>query len=69
MFVFNRTGSEFAIYPITPTGKHGRAKKLQPQDELTINARIGGVFVVENADGNVHEIHPPSTPSRMILIK
>lgn len=64
----NKTKTTLLIYPITPAGRRGRSKKLRPDEELTINARIGGAYVVESEDGTIHEIHSPSMPSRAIEI-
>jgi iduronate 2-sulfatase len=64
----NKTETELLIYPITPQGRRGAVKKLKPASEITINSRIGGVFVVESVDGTVHQIHSPSFPTRQIVI-
>ncbi|QDT12657.1 sulfatase-like hydrolase/transferase [Planctomycetes bacterium K23_9] len=64
----NQSHSELRVYPITPTGKRGRVKRISPAKNATFNARIGGVYVVENADGSVHEIHSPSFPPQTIVV-
>lgn len=65
----NRTASDLMIYPITPQGRRGRALVLVPGKESSINARIGGVYVVESRDGTIHQIHSPSFPPGTIAIK
>ena len=66
----NQTESEISISPIN--GKGGRKKreveKLEAKEELSIESRIGDVFVVESADGKIHEVHSPSIPERTIVI-
>ncbi|MFK7768335.1 MAG: sulfatase [Mariniblastus sp.] len=65
----NEHETEISVYAITPTGKRGRPKKLMPGEELTIKARIGGVFVIESVDGKIYQIHSPSLPTRKIEVK
>jgi iduronate 2-sulfatase len=65
----NATDSEVRIYPISTSGRRSRVRRLQPGQDITIRARIGGVFVVESHDGAVHEIHSPSMPTRRIVIE
>ncbi len=65
----NNSNTDVMIYPITPRGRRGRLKKLQPTEELTIQARIGGVYVVESRDGKIHQIHSPSIPLRTIVLE
>ncbi len=65
----NQTNSVVTIYPITPQGRRGKGKRLLPERKLTINARIGGVFVAESADGKLHEVHSPRIPERTIILK
>lgn len=65
----NQLNIEARIYPITPQGRRGRARRLQPGEELRIPARIGGVFVVESQDGRLHQIHSPSFPAQPIVLK
>lgn len=64
----NEAGTEVMIYPITPAGHRGKAKTLLPGQEITISARIGGVYVVESRDGTISEIHSPSFPSRTVAL-
>ena len=64
----NATETNIMIYPITPQGRRGRPRILEPQQETTIAARIGGVFVVESRDGTIHQIHSPSFPKRIIVV-
>ncbi len=65
----NQSPSELLIYPITPDGKRGKVKKLGPTQETRLQARVGGVYVVESSDGRVHEIHSPSVPARTIIFQ
>jgi iduronate 2-sulfatase len=65
----NDTETEVMIYPITPAGRRGGARKLAPGEDMTIEARIGGVYVVESRDGSIHEIHSPSLPARTVTLK
>ena len=65
----NEHESEIIVYPITPNGRRGRQGLIAPTKELEMNARIGGVFVVESRDGKVHEIHSPNWPSKTIVIR
>lgn len=67
--ITNKTNTELMVYPITPAGSRGRAKRIAPEDNGSFNARLGGVFVVESKDGSVHEIHSPSYPPRSIRIE
>ncbi len=64
----NRHESNLTIHPITPAGRRGRSWKLPPGEEITIKARIGGVYVVESHDGKIHQIHSPSFPPRTIVL-
>ena len=65
----NATTADIMIYPISPAGRRGRAKRLTPGQDRTIKARIGGVFVVESRDGTIHQIHSPSVPSRTVVVR
>ena len=65
----NELDTKVTIYAITPTGRRGKARTLDPGEKLTLKARIGGVFVAESRDGRVHEIHSPSVPSRPIVFE
>ena len=64
----NQTSTTLLVYPITPAGRRGKVTKLPPNEEFTVNARIGGVFVVESTDGTVHQIHSPSFPARTVVV-
>ncbi len=63
----NRLETDVMIYPITTAGRRGRVRLIEPGNEATINARIGGVYVAESRDGSVHEIHSPSIPTRTVV--
>ena len=65
----NAAETDVMIYPITPAGRRGNAKRLAPGEDLTIEARIGGVYVVESRDGSIHEIHSPSLPPRTVVLE
>ncbi len=65
----NATQGEVPVYNIGSTGRRANSKRLRPGEDVTYNARIGGVFVVESKDGRIHEIHSPSLPARTVVIK
>ena len=65
----NRKDTEVMVYPITPQGRRGRVKVLQPGDQVTFHARLGGVYVVESRDGTTQEIHSPSVPARTVVLE
>ena len=65
----NKSETTVMVYPITPKGRRGRVKNLDPGEAVTIKARIGGVYVVESKDGTIHQIHSPSVPSRMVVLE
>lgn len=65
----NETDTEIMIYPITPAGRRGRVKRLDPDVATTFKARIGGVYVVESRDGTIHQIHSPNWPAQPIVIR
>ncbi len=65
----NETKGDVMIYAITPDGRRGRKRKIEAGKEITISARIGGVYVVESADGKIHEIHSPAFPTKPVIIK
>ncbi|TWT84614.1 Arylsulfatase [Planctomycetes bacterium CA13] len=65
----NQTETKLLVFPITPAGRRGRITRIEPSQNATLNARIGGVFVVESEDGSIHEIHSPSYPPRIIVIE
>jgi iduronate 2-sulfatase len=56
------------IYAISTRGRRGRARVLEPGQAVRINARIGGVYVVESRDGTIHQIHSPTFPEKTITI-
>ncbi|GAB5402711.1 MAG: sulfatase [Aureliella sp.] len=64
----NQSNTEINVIPITPAGRRGKSKSVQPGAKLRISARIGGVYVVESVDGKIHQIHSPSFPTRPIVI-
>lgn len=65
----NASQTEVMIYPITNQGRRGKVRKLQPGEQALIHARIGGVYVVESADGKIHEIHSPTYPSKTVNLQ
>lgn len=65
----NRSTSDVMVYPITPQGRRGKIRRLQPGQDLTIQGRIGGVYVVESMDGKIHQIHSPSIPPRTVILE
>ena len=70
LLIANKTDTEIKVYAITPRGQRSRRPTVvKSGDRTEINARIGGVFVVESRDGTIHEIHSPSLPGRTINIE
>ncbi|QDT02085.1 Arylsulfatase [Rubripirellula lacrimiformis] len=69
MIISNQTQTELRVYPITPSGRRGRVKRIKASLRATFQARIGNVFVVESEDGRIYEIHSPSFSSRKIVIQ
>ena len=66
----NRTDSDILVYAISPQGRRTRRPSVvKPGGTKQINARIGGVFVVESRDGTIHEIHSPAFPEKTINIQ
>ncbi|TWU32006.1 hypothetical protein [Novipirellula artificiosorum] len=65
----NQTETELRVYPITPAGRRGRVIRIEPSQNATFNARLGGVYVVESEDGKIHEVHSPSFPPRNVVIE
>mgnify|MGYP002832791788 CR=1 FL=1 len=66
----NRTDSDILVYGISPQGRRTRRPSVvKPGGTKQINARIGGVFVVESRDGTIHEIHSPAFPEKTINIQ
>ncbi len=66
----NRTDSDILVYGISPQGHRTRRPSVvKPEATKQINARIGGVFVVESRNGTIHEIHSPAVPEKIINIK
>ena len=64
----NQSKSEIMVYPISTRGRRGRARVLESGQTIKINARIGGVYVVESRDGTIHQIHSPTFPEKVIAI-
>ncbi len=65
----NRTDGDIFLQAIKPTGRRAVKRTLAPGDSVTLNARIGGVYVVESRDGSIHEIHSPCWPPRTVVIR
>jgi iduronate 2-sulfatase len=65
----NQVKSEIMVYPISTRGRRGRARVLEPGQAIKINARIGGVYVVESRDGAIHQIHSPTFPEKIITVE
>ena len=66
----NQTEGKISISPINDKGarQKKRVKRLEAGEDVSVNSRIGNVYVVESADGKVHEVHSPSFPERTIVI-
>ncbi|QEG25171.1 sulfatase-like hydrolase/transferase [Mariniblastus fucicola] len=65
----NETDVEITVYPIVSSGKRNRGKKIAPGKSLNLKGRIGGAYVVESADGTIHEVHSPCWPPRPVVIR
>ena len=64
----NQTAGEITVHGITPGGRRGKPNNLTRTKQVTIKAKIGGVYVVESSDGKIHEIHSPSMPTRTVVV-
>ena len=64
----NQAKTEIMVYPISTRGRRGRVQVLESGQSVKINARIGGVYVVESRGGNIHQIHSPTFPEKVIII-
>lgn len=65
----NQHSSNLIVNTILPTGKRVRRKNIvEPGKNVSIDARVGDVFVVESEDGKIHEVHSPSYPPRTVSI-
>ena len=64
----NDADTEITVYPITPEGRRNRGRKIKPGQSSTMNARMGGTFVVESQDGKIYEIHSPHWPPSPVVI-
>lgn len=66
----NEHSSEVHVSVITPRGTRRRPSfRLAPGKNLVLNARLGGTLVVESVDGKIYQIHSPSYPERMVILK
>ena len=61
--------TEIMVYPIDTRGRLGPVRVLESGQSIKINARIGGIYVVESRDGKIHQIHSPTFPEKIIIIK
>ncbi len=65
----NRHSADIYVFKIMQSGKRLKKKNVvEPKEKITLNARVGDVFVVESRDGKIHEIHSPSYPARSVEI-
>ena len=65
----NERDGQITVTTINSVGKRVKKRPLMPGKTLKIRAHTGAVFVVESADGKVHEIHSPSVPEETIVVK
>ena len=65
----NEAEVTITVHPITTAGRRARGRKIEPGKSTSINARLGGAYVVESIDGTIHEIHSPNWPTKPIVIK
>ena len=48
--------TEIMVYLISTRGRRGRVQVLESGESIKINARIGGVYVVESSDVKIHSL-------------
>ena len=66
----NKTEGPIFVYRVSAKGARAKSKKqVKPGARLNIKTKFGNVFVIENQDGTIHEIHSPSIPTRTIEIQ
>lgn len=65
----NGSGSPTQLYPISVTGRRGRAQTIAPDATLERATTMGSVFVAESEDGRVHETLSASIPPRAITLE
>ncbi|WDQ14924.1 sulfatase [Rhodopirellula sp. P2] len=65
----NATDTLVRVLPITSAGRRGKAKRVQPGGKITLNARIGSVYVLESHDGTIQQIQSLSKPTETVVIQ
>ncbi len=60
---------QITVYPITPEGRRARGRTVEPGSAMSVDARLGGAFVVESIDGTIHEVHSPHWPPSPVVIE
>ncbi|KLU05610.1 Choline-sulfatase [Rhodopirellula islandica] len=65
----NATDTLVRVHPILPAGRRGKAKRIQPGGKITLNARIGSVYVLESHDGTIQKIQSLSKPTETVVIQ
>ncbi len=68
LILTNNTPSLIKAYRITERGKRGRATGIEPGATVHVPSTLGSVFVIESADGTLHEVHSPSLPARAVVL-
>jgi iduronate 2-sulfatase len=65
----NATDTLVRVHPITSAGRRGKVKRVQPGGKITLNARIGSVYVLESHDGTIQQIQSLSKPTETVVIQ
>ena len=66
----NESSGEVSVVPIFSSGarKKTRIKRLKPGKTLRISTKVGAVFVVESADGKIHDVHSLTEPEQSVTL-
>ena len=67
----NQTSGKISVVPISRKGarKKKEVKSLEPNEESTFESHIGSVFVVESADGKIHDVHSTSEAETKVIVE
>ena len=66
----NESSSRVFVVPISSTGtrRKTRIKRLAPGKSVKISAQVGMVYVVESANGKIHEVHTLTETEQSITV-
>ena len=66
----NESSGRISIVPISNTGarKKTRVKRLAPGKSIRISAQVGMVYVLESADGKIHEVYTLTESEQSITV-